>query len=156
MWPANRKRTAALVRRHSGFSLIEVLIAVLVLGVGLLGVAALQTNALKNNQLSLQRTQATAMIYFMFDAMRANRGDAGSGEYHLAKTCSVPSAGSTLVSKDHSFWLQALKGNIGDESTTCGEINCPAGATSCTVAVYWVDKRFEGDVNEKFEVSTRL
>ena len=87
--------------RQAGFSLIEVLIAVLVLGVGLLGMAALQMSALKSNQLSLQRTQAVTMIYFMFDAMRANREDAINGIYDLAKTCSIPSEGSALTSRDH-------------------------------------------------------
>ena len=142
--------------RQAGFSLIEVLIAVLVLGVGLLGMAALQMSALKSNQLSLQRTQAVTMIYFMFDAMRANREDALNGLYDLAKTCSIPSEGSTLASRDHYFWLNALKANIGNEGTTCGEIDCPSGASACTVSVYWKDNRDANSSEEHFEVATRL
>ncbi len=79
--------------RQSGFTLLEVLVAVVVLGVGMLGVAALQVNALKSNQSSLQRTQAVTMIYYMLDAMRANRADAANELYDMGKTCAVPTAG---------------------------------------------------------------
>ena len=159
MWPAaDRPTPMARPRRQDGFSLIETLIAVLVLSVGLLGVAALQMNAIKNNQLSLQRSQAVVMINFMLDAMRANRADASNSNYNMAKTCTVPLAAATLVSNDLHFWLQALKDNIGNESSTCGEIACQtnAGRTDCRVAVYWKDKNDASDAEEKFEVATRL
>ena len=149
-------------RRQDGFSLIETLIAVLVLSVGLLGVAALQMNALKNNQLSLQRSQAVVMINFMLDAMRANRPDAANGNYDLSYTpgnsCSVPAASTNLVDNDQHFWLQALKDNIANEGSTCGEIDCQttAGNTVCRVAVYWKDKNDSSAAVEKLEVATRL
>ncbi len=142
--------------RVSGFSLVEALVAVLVLAVGLLGVAALQMNTLRNNQGSLQRTQAVTLIYFMFDTMRANRADAEDGHYDIGKTCTVPAAGTSLVSQDRHFWLQALKDNIGDLATTCGQISCPAGAATCTVGVFWKDNRDASGPEEHFEVSTRL
>ena len=53
--------------------MIEVLVAVLVMGIGLLGVAAMQATALRNNQSALERTQATIQTYSILDAMRANR-----------------------------------------------------------------------------------
>jgi len=59
-------------RRTSGFTLIEVLIAVLVLGIGLLGVAGLQSVALSMNQGSYVRTQATVLARDIADRMRAN------------------------------------------------------------------------------------
>ena len=158
-WHLFRRRQPA---RQAGFSLIEVLVAVLVLGVGMLGIAALQLNAMRNNQLSLQRTQAVTMIYFMLDALRANRSDAVNGNYNLSHTpgnaCPVPAIGTTLVSNDRHFWLQALKDNIGDENSTCGEIDCQtsAGNTNCRVAVYWKDNRDTSGGVEKLEVATRL
>jgi type IV pilus assembly protein PilV len=150
--------------RQEGFSLIETLIAVLVLSVGLLGMAALQMNAIKNNQLSLQRSQAVVMINFMLDSMRANRADAANGNYDTrsgaskGKTCTVPAAAANLVDNDRHFWLQALKDNIGNENTTCGEIDCQtnAGNTDCRVAIYWKDKNDSSAAEEKLEVATRL
>lgn len=150
------------IRRSSragqhGFSLLEALISVLVLGVGLLGVAALQINALKNNQSSLQRTQAVTMVYYMFDAMRANRSDAVKGLYNLSKTCTVPAASSTLVANDLHFWVQTLKDTLGDDSATCGQIDCAAGAAVCKVIVYWNDQRGTGGLStQTLEVATRL
>lgn len=144
-----------MTRRQRGFSLLEVLIAVVVLSFGLLGMAALQINALKNSQSSFQRTQAVMLSYFMLDAMRANRADAIGGNYNLAKTCAIPVQAGNLVSHDRHFWITALKENIGDLATTCGEIAC-AGAT-CTVRIYWNDNRgTAGAAEQMFETSTRL
>jgi type IV pilus assembly protein PilV len=124
------------VKRDSGFSMIEVLVAVLILAIGLLGVAAIQTTALKNNNSAFQRSQANMLAYFMMDAMRANSGEANKGAYNLTKTCVIP-VGSNLITRDQRAWLTALKANLGDVSTTCGEINCTTN--SCSVKVYWDD-----------------
>ncbi|NBB93051.1 MAG: type IV pilus modification protein PilV [Gammaproteobacteria bacterium] len=56
-----------------GISLIEVLVAVLVLSVGLLGLAALQGFSLQSGQSAYQQTQATNIAYELSDHMRANR-----------------------------------------------------------------------------------
>ena len=54
-----------LHRRAAGFSLIEVLVSMLVLGIGILGMAALQLNSMKFNQTAAVRTQATFLAYDM-------------------------------------------------------------------------------------------
>src|SRR3990167_4605539 len=59
-------------RSQKGFSLIEVLVALLVLSIGLLGLAALQTTSLQFNTGSYFRTQATFLAYDILDRMRAN------------------------------------------------------------------------------------
>lgn len=144
-----------LQRTQSGFSLLEVLIAVLVLSIGLLGMAALQVNALRNNQSTFQRTQAIMLSYYMLDAMRANRGDVESGNYVMNKTCNVPAAGGTLVSNDHHFWMQAIKDNIGNAATSCGQIACQG--MTCTVTIFWDDDRGTGGAAEQsFATSTQF
>lgn len=132
--------------RNTGFSMIEVLIAVFVLAIGLLGVAALQTTALKNNQSAFQRSQATMLSYFMMDSMRANRATALIGSYDLGKTCSAPASGS-LITNAQKAWIDALKANLGDKSSTCGEITC--NTLTCTVKVYWDDSRGVGGGNNQ-------
>ncbi|WP_150050688.1 MULTISPECIES: type IV pilus modification protein PilV [Methylomonas] len=137
-----------------GFSLLEVLIAVLILSFGLLGIAALQTNALKNNQSAFQRSQATMLAYYMLDAMRANRDAAMIASYNLSKTCSAPATGS-LITNDQAAWISALKTNLGNLNSTCGEITC--NVTSCTVKVYWDDSRGLGGAStQTVEIKTRL
>jgi type IV pilus assembly protein PilV len=58
--------------RNNGFTLLEVLIAMVVLAVGLLGLAAMQATGLKNSLSAYQRSQATQLAYDMADRMRAN------------------------------------------------------------------------------------
>lgn len=140
--------------KSNGFSMIEVLVAVLLLSIGLLGVAALQTNALKSNLSALQRSQANMLSYFMMDAMRANRAAAMIGSYDLGKTCAAPATG-TLITNDQNVWINALKANLGNHSTTCGEITC--NTLNCTVKVYWDDSRSLGGTTTQFvEINSRI
>ncbi|SDU20481.1 type IV pilus modification protein PilV [Halopseudomonas salegens] len=82
-----RKAGTALVARHvaqpgvshisfatsqRGVSLLEVLVAVLVLAIGVLGAAVLQLNALRYNASAGHTTQSTFIAYDMLDRMRAN------------------------------------------------------------------------------------
>ena len=49
--------------RSRGMTLIEVLVAMVVISVGLLGIAALQMLSLRNSQGAYLRTQATAGVW---------------------------------------------------------------------------------------------
>lgn len=53
-----------------GFTLLEVLIALVVLAVGMLGIAALQARGMQYNTDAYARTQATILAYDMIDRMR--------------------------------------------------------------------------------------
>ncbi len=76
---------------HGGFSLVEVLVALLVLSVGLLGLAALQTTSLRYNTESYFRTQATYLAYDIIDRMRTNSLGVTGMNYD------VPNSGSASV-----------------------------------------------------------
>jgi type IV pilus assembly protein PilV len=71
--------------RHAagGFTLIETLVAVLVLSIGLLGIAALQLTSLQSNSTATQRSQATFLAYDIVDRMRANKRQAVAGAYNV-------------------------------------------------------------------------
>jgi len=58
---------------NKGFTLLEILIAAVVLAIGLLGLAKLQTFGLHANHSANLRTQATLLAYDITDRMRANR-----------------------------------------------------------------------------------
>jgi len=59
-------------RAISGFTLIEILVAMVVLALGLLGLAALQLMALRDNSNVYSYTQAMALSYEMADRIHAN------------------------------------------------------------------------------------
>ncbi len=64
--------------RDAGFTLIEVLIALIVLVLGVLGAAAMTLTSLRDGKQSIYRSQATALAYEVSDLMRANPGQEGT------------------------------------------------------------------------------
>jgi type IV pilus assembly protein PilV len=69
--------------KSPGFSLLEMLIALLVLSIGLLGVATLQIRGQQFNQVGYLRTQATFLAYDIMERIRINSDDVlnnGNGE----------------------------------------------------------------------------
>jgi type IV pilus assembly protein PilV len=136
-----------------GFSLIEVMIAVLILGLGMLGVAAVQAVALRNGQSALERTQAVIATYSLFDAMRA-RGGAPLGHYNLASfLCTPPVAGASGAGDDLRRWIIQLKANVHRDA--CGKVHCTNH--ECTIDVRWDDSRGTGDsaALATFSIQTR-
>ena len=120
--PNNPSTKLPRLTRSAGFSLIEVLVALVVLAFGLLGVAAIQINALKTNHSAAQRSQATMLAYLMLDAMRANETVAKEGGYNLTKTCEIPTVTGTLAANDMKYWMEKLHEQLG--VGTCGAISC--------------------------------
>ncbi|HEX4853018.1 type IV pilus modification protein PilV [Arenimonas sp.] len=151
-----RHRSSAPSPKHrqQGLSLIEVLIAALILAIGLLGIAAMQAVTLKNSQSAFDRTQAVVLSYSMFDAMRANATSARANGYTLARTCTVPSAGSSLASRDQARWIQSLKDAMGPSA--CGTISACV-SNVCSITVEWNDSRAtDGDPNETLTTTSRI
>ena len=70
-----RSRNLQVSRRapQRGFTLVEALVALIVLSVGLLGIAALYVESLSASRSALLRTQAVNLAADMADRIRANR-----------------------------------------------------------------------------------
>lgn len=110
---------------QSGFSLIELLVALIVFSVGLLGVAGLQTISKRANYESLQRTTAAQVANGVLEDMRTNgvamniylaAGDIGGGS-RGAQPVPNCKAGSECnaaqkATYDIWFWEQMLDGNL--------------------------------------------
>ncbi len=66
---------------ESGSTLIEVLVAVVIISIGLLSVAGMQAVALKSNNGSYLRSQASFLAYDLADRIRAAPDSASNGDY---------------------------------------------------------------------------
>jgi type IV pilus assembly protein PilV len=71
---------------NRGFTLLEVLVAVLVFSLGLLGMAGLLTVSVKTNHAAYLRTQTTFLAQGMADRMRANVLGLWNSSYNLPLT----------------------------------------------------------------------
>ena len=149
-----RMKSTSSPRDVRGMSLIEVLVAVLVLAVGMLGVAAMQALALRGGQGSLESSQAVMQTMSITESMRANRLNAAA--YNLgAMQCAAPAAG-TLAQNDVAAWITALKATIGTpgDASTCGQITgCPL---DCVITVQWDDTRAGGAATRQVVTRARI
>ena len=144
-----RHHTSAAIphwlRPTSGFSLIEVLIALAVLSVGLAGLATLILTGIKSNESALLRSQATTFAYDIIDRMRANRGTTGLGGTALAGaydnvtiTSDTSLSAGAMAETDLYQWQQALAGS-SLPGWTAGVRRL--GGNLFLVAVSWDDGR---------------
>ena len=102
-----------LARANRGFTLIEVLVAMLVLAVGLLGVAALQLRGLQYNHDAYLRSQSSILAYDIADRMRLNRDNANAyrSDYTIPTsrpTDCIPGPANVSVTNDLDCWHQQL------------------------------------------------
>lgn len=68
-------------RRHSrAFTLVEVMVAVVVLAVGLLGMASLMVTSMQSTQSAYSRSQASLLVSDLLERMRGNKNSSGDSQ----------------------------------------------------------------------------
>ena len=105
---AQGRRGSITVARQRGFSLLEVLIAVLVLAAGVLGALLMQTNALRYSAGASDHTQATFIAYDILDRMRANPVDLHHYATRVQPGCSVSPSTATILATDLADFAHAV------------------------------------------------
>lgn len=139
-------------RRQIGMTLIEVLVAVLILAMGLLGAAVIQLNALKYTDSSRMTSQASFIAYDMLDRIRAN--SAVDYSWGRAERAPVSSASTSVRDLDlHDFEANIL-GFAG--ATAKGSVSVSAGEV--TVSISWDDSRGANrpGARETFTLTSRI
>lgn len=66
------------MRQQAGFTLVELVVAMMVMVVGIVGSIAVQATAKKNSFDAMQRAQATAMAHDVIERMRVNKSQLAS------------------------------------------------------------------------------
>ncbi|MDR0775520.1 MAG: type IV pilus modification protein PilV [Azonexus sp.] len=125
--------------KQRGVSLLEVLIAVLILSFGLLGLASLQMTTLRNNQSSFERSRAIMAIYSIADSLRA---DPATADGTLETSAGTAAA---IIGTWKESLIQHYLGSDADGSVDCkSEIIEPPAFDPittyiCTITVTWND-----------------
>jgi type IV pilus assembly protein PilV len=143
-------------RIEGGFTLLEVLIALLVMSIGLLGIGKMMMLSARANDSAYMRSQATALAYTMLDAMRANRQAAISSGYDTAMgvfpgaaaacgTVASPCNSGQQAQTDLWQWgntlAVALPLGAGSVTTVVApDVKTGANNVTATIVVQWSDK----------------
>ncbi|HEL3195263.1 TPA: type IV pilus modification protein PilV [Stenotrophomonas maltophilia] len=149
-------------RQAGGFTLLEVLIAIIVLAFGLLGFALLQTMNVRFVQSANYRTQATNLAYDLTEQMRSNRYQAAwytaasfaAGSKTAEKACVADTGEVAIGAKIERWQCQVVKA-LGDDAGA--EVTYKGGVVN--VAITWGDQRWDPDDPDKattFALATEL
>lgn len=157
---------SSLNQRSVGFTLIEVLIAMVVLAVGLLGLAALQATSLRNNQSAYFRSQATQLAYDIADRVRANptgnyNNQAASADNCVTNACTPAQMAGYDLAQWNAQLANQLPMGVGiiciDSTPTDGTSNTAHQCDNVVDAPYavkiWWDDNRQGAANQKFTMS---
>lgn len=143
--------------RSQGFSLIEVLIALVILSVGLLGIAAMVSVSMKSKNGSYLRTQALALSSAILDRMRANHATAvingydGSTAPTSPTSCNGTAANCTpaqIAAMDLYEWHTELLNLLGSDATySITTTGVSQQYNKVTVIISWNDSPTNGTLN---------
>ncbi len=138
-----------------GFTLVEVLVALLVFSIGMVGVAGLMVVAVKGNQGAYLRTQAGLLAQSMAERIRANRSAITeyNGLYDASSAGTdpcvggVPCAPAQRVARDRAQWsrelarsLPAARAEVDCEGSLLGSPEQAAIAPFaglCAISIAW-------------------
>ena len=117
-----------IIVRPRGFTILEVLIALLVFSLGLLGMAGLLVISVKTNHSAYLRTQASFMAQSMGDRMRANVPRVWAGDYDGTYTgttgdvdpcpSGTPCTRENVATRDKAQWETQLGDQLPNASAT--------------------------------------
>ena len=127
--------------RQSGVTLIEVLISLLILGIGVLGAAALQLNALKYTDSATMNSQASFIAYDMMDRIRANP----SGNYNITSISGVTA--TTSLADPRALDLSDFASNITSMGGTGANGTINVTNNVAVITITWNDSRAANALN---------
>lgn len=139
-------------RRMRGVSMVEALVALVIISVGMLGVAGLYLSSLQAGRSANLRMQAVNLATDLGDRIRANRR--GVANYKASATDTGKSndcAGTTctavqIAENDLYIWKQAITAALPANANGQVTYTATAGQPSrCTIMVVWREAGADAD-----------
>ena len=125
---------------QQGLTMVESLVALVVISIGLLGIAGLQLTSMKQNSSALQHSKAVWASYNMADRIRSNGirfadysgidTDTPYSQDCMSSACSD----SQMVTADAAEWTEKVRELPGGRGLISGD------ASRLTVTVMWDDE----------------
>lgn len=137
-----------MVKRQCGFTLIEALVALLVLSIGMLGVAAMQLKALQGAHAAYQRSIASLAAQDAQERLWAQ----------LAGDGSCPSWDNAEDASWQGAWAGYLRDSdsVSEVPVTGGSVSATANDCEFSITVSWSESRFAGEGDPGFSYTVRL
>ena len=163
-----------------GFSLLEVLIAVVVVSVGFLATARMQIEGLRSSQNAYFLSQATFMMRDMADRMRANPEGISNGDYRGIETSTTTTwpacmtsqtecSATDIATADLASWsryLHVAPNSVGFIPTLPSSDSIPAKGTvsfdigdvddinddTYTISVFWSERIGTADAEQSLSM----
>jgi type IV pilus assembly protein PilV len=144
------------MNRTKGFTLIEVLVALVVVAMGLIGMAGIQGAAVKYTKSAEGRNHAVQLAYDIQDRIRTSRATLVNGGFASASsmqgvTCDRNFATTAVVQAeaDVDMWRNQIACLLpgGQGSIQIGAVDATSGLFPVTVSVQWSEGRVESGSN---------
>jgi len=139
-------------RRLAGFTLIESLVAMVVISVGMLGIAAMYVEGLRAGRTSIYRTVAVDLAADLADRMRANTlGQSAYAGPAAASGSGCVNAASNLAPAaqaacDLFFWEQQVTALLPAGAATVGFTDVAGGPDVYTITLGWNEPGITGQL----------
>lgn len=139
-------------RRHSraaaGFSIVEVMVALMVMAVGMLGIASLYVTTLRSSGSAMSRMQAVNLASDLADRIRANRLAKAAYTTPAEHDCSgtTDCTKEQMAANDRYVWEAQIDSILGQSAR--GQVTYTAGTATTpdtyTIGVFWTERVGDG------------
>lgn len=146
-------RTSVSRARSAGFSLLEVLVALLVFSIGLVGIAALNVNALRNVHSAQQASLASSMALDFEERLWLRLADTASGcPDHIAARQDLLAAWTSTAPPFETWGAPVRLPNVAVNVSVAPRAGPGGGSVIVSFDIDWAEQRLTAEDVARDEV----